>query len=43
MSDEEARAFSFVVGLRDAYLSYHADKEREAYVTAVHARQACTQ
>jgi hypothetical protein len=34
VTPDEERAFDFVVGLRDAYLGYHAAKEREAYFAA---------
>ncbi len=34
MDPEQERAFDFVVSLRDVYIRYHADKEREAYATA---------
>ncbi len=35
MTEEQKRAFDFVVSLRDFYGDYHAKKEREAYIVAV--------
>jgi uncharacterized BrkB/YihY/UPF0761 family membrane protein len=35
MTEDQERAFHFVVSLRDFYGDYHAKKEREAYAVAV--------
>jgi hypothetical protein len=35
MTEDQRRAFDFVVSLRDFYGDYHAKKEREAYIVAV--------